>query len=81
MMLWHCVAALASGIAVELLAVLWVDRVGRRGAFSAALVSAAQATATVVGIGESVQHGWAAAAFVFGYGLGSYLGVRLIDRA
>lgn len=65
-------AALASGATYEALSVVWVHQATHGSALATALVSALQALAMVVGVGESVREWRAAPAFVLGYGAGAY---------
>ncbi len=67
--------ALVSGAVYEALSVVWVHQATHGTALAVGLVSALQALAMVVGVGESVKDWRAAPGFVFGYAAGAYAGM------
>lgn len=71
----------AAGFAHEATAVYWVHNAERGRARLTGLCGGLQAAALVFGLGESVSDWWHAPAFVFGYGLGAAVAVRLKTRA
>lgn len=66
-----------SGLIIELTAVGWVHFSERNKPFLTAIFGIVQATAMVFGIGGSIQNWRQALFFIFGYGIGSYLGVKI----
>lgn len=69
--------AFASGAAYEGCSVVWVHQATHGSALATAVVSAVQAAAQVAGIGESVRDWRVAPLFVFGYGVGAYVAMRI----
>jgi hypothetical protein len=66
-------SAFASGAIYEALSVAWVHQATHGNAIRTAIVSGLQATAMVVGIGESVHERRAGGAFVIGYACGAFI--------
>ena len=69
--------AFTSGAAYEGLSVIWVHQATHGSARATAVVSALQAAAQVVGIGESVRDWRIAPLFVLGYGAGAWAAMVL----
>lgn len=80
MILLDCLLALLSGAAYEACSVGFVYFTTRRVPWQTAMISALQATAQVVGIGEAV-HDWRTAPFfVLGYATGSFIAILVTKR-
>lgn len=76
-MLLHALITLVSGAVYEASCVVWVHYSERGRAIATACVSMLIALAQIIGIGESV-HDWKLAPFfIFGYGAGTYVAVRV----
>lgn len=78
-------AAFASWSSVDLVMALWVEAVGKRQRFRAALTSMVCALCLLVGIeqipmGLSVRGVAVGAAWILGYGVGSFVAVTLAAR-
>lgn len=71
--------AFVGGLMMELTAVFWVHHTENRAAEKAGLVSCVQATAMVFGLGETYHSGYPAAAFIVGYGAGTYIGIKYLS--
>lgn len=69
--------AFASGFFVDVLAVLWTRSVARRRIPAAVVWSMLLGAAQVVGIGAAVRDWHMAPLFIAGYGLGSYVALKL----
>jgi hypothetical protein len=69
-----------SGVVVEGIGVFWVHHSERGHAFRTGACSVLQASALVLGIGESVRDALHAPAFVLGYGVGAAVAVWLKRR-
>lgn len=79
-MIGLCALTFVAGMFVDGTAVFWVHYSERGKSLQTALFAAMQATAQVVGIGESV-HDWRTGPFfVAGYALGAGLAVALKTR-
>ena len=65
------------GVAYEFLATVWAQAIAARRASLAGLCASGCAVCTVTGVGASLASRPAAVAFVLGYGVGSFLAVRL----
>ena len=68
-------SAFASGVLIEATAIAWVHFAERDRPIAAALASMIQATAQVIGIGESLHDWRSAPCFIIGYGAGTALAV------
>lgn len=73
--------AFASGFVIEMACVYWVHFSERNRALPTALCSMLIGGAQVLGIGESIQDWRVGAAFVLGYGCGTFTAVQRKARA
>ena len=71
-----CLIAFVSGVLAEATCTKWVQAVASKKPTTAGVFSTIWAALILVGIGESLHHGYAAFSWVVGYGIGSYLVVR-----
>ena len=76
-MISKCLITFASGTIVEGICALWVKAVADKKALKSGIMSIIWATALRIGIGEALHGFWPAATWVLGYGVGSYIAVKL----
>ena len=71
----------SAGVAYEMFNVLWVHHSARGHRLRVAALASAMAGVELLGVAGAVREGWwCAAAFVGGYGAGSFFGVVLKER-
>lgn len=76
MMLTDYIIAFLSGLFAEGICTKWVQAVSSKKAVQSGVLSTVWASLILIGLGESLHHGFAACAWVLGYGLGSFLVVK-----
>ena len=69
-----------SGFVIETACVYWVHYSERNKAIQTALCSMAIGCAQVLGIGESIHNPYMAILFVMGYGVGTYMAVKIKSK-
>ncbi len=72
-----CLTAFLSGLIFESGCVWWVHFSERGKAVQAALISMLCALTQVVGIGEAIHDWRVASLFILGYGVGTYLMIKM----
>lgn len=74
------ILAFISGFLVEGICTLWVSAVAKKQAAKAGLLSCFWAAALLVGLEQALPGGVSALSWVLGYGLGSYIAVKIDNR-
>lgn len=76
--MWSCFIAFVSGALAEGVCTKWVQAVAEHKAGASGLLSAVWAGLILLGIEESLHHGFAAGfGWVVGYGVGSFVAVKV----
>ena len=76
----HAILALVAGAFYESCCVMWVRCSTKGRAALSGLFSMLAATTQLIGIGEAIYNVRTAPFFIVGYGLGSYLAVKISKR-
>jgi hypothetical protein len=72
-----CLVTFLSGATVEGICAKWVKSVADKKAFKSGVLSCIWAIALLTGMEHALQLGWPAVTWVIGYGVGSYVAVKL----